>query len=152
MNVWQQAQDQMVALQAFLRARAAQPFKWGTSDCAVFAFDVVELLTGRDVVADLRNTYSTAYGAMRVLAGPGGLMGLADARLGPRATGAARLRPGRIALLADGVCDDEGVPTGALGVVMGRSIVAQGAERLVAVSADSAVAVWCLPFAGAASG
>jgi len=141
------------ALQLLLRQRAETPFVWGKSDCAIFAFDVVQLLTGRDVVADLRGTYSTAYGAMRVLVDQGGLIGLADKRLGARCAHGGTDGPpplGRIALLTDQVCDQDGFPTGALGVVVGRRILAQGANGLVAVPLGAALLVWGLPDRAAA--
>ena len=45
----------------------ATPFAWGTHDCATWAFDVRQLLTGEDAAKAWRGRYRTAKGAARVL-------------------------------------------------------------------------------------
>lgn len=132
----------------FVAQRVAVPFVWGRSDCAIFAFDAVLALTGHDVVADLRNTYSSAWGALRLLARHGGLAGLASARLGPDS---APL-PGTVALLRPGWVQADEPATGALGVVITPNIVvAQGATGLVGVPVAAVQQAWQLP-AGVAHG
>ncbi len=41
------------------------PFQWGVSDCALFAADVVEAMTGVDPAARWRGKYKTPRGSMR---------------------------------------------------------------------------------------
>lgn len=130
-------------LWAFVQARAARPFAWGTSDCAVFAFDAVYAHTDRDLVRDLRGTYFSALSAARLLARMGGLEALADQRF-VRRINAAEVRPGDVALLHDSVCDATDGHVGALGVALGTMVVAQGKSQLVAVPQTSA-AIWWRP-------
>lgn len=124
----------------FLALRQAQPFAWGTADCCTFAFDAVAALHGRDPVAALRGSYSSATGALRVLARFGGIEGLADQHLGPRIA-VHQVQDGDIALLHPWVREDDH-GTGALGVAYGPGIVSQGARALVMVPRDAALAWW----------
>lgn len=41
-------------LDGYLRMRAAQPFAWGVNDCALFAANAIETMTGTDIAADFR--------------------------------------------------------------------------------------------------
>ncbi|WP_235866844.1 DUF6950 family protein [Salibaculum griseiflavum] len=51
-----------------LEAAHAEPFAWGTHDCATWAFDLRRDLTGgADVAAEWRGRYRTALGALRVM-------------------------------------------------------------------------------------
>lgn len=68
-------------LAAFLAIRGPLPFCWALNDCALFAADCVQELTGTDLAADLRGSYGSAEGAARVLARHGGLLELVRARL-----------------------------------------------------------------------
>ncbi len=54
-----------LAYHDFLLERMKQPFKWGSNDCATCAADGLLALTGKDLMADLRGTYTTATGALR---------------------------------------------------------------------------------------
>ena len=47
--------------------RRGVPFSWGENDCALFAADVVQALTGTDYASSYRGRYSTAIGSVRVL-------------------------------------------------------------------------------------
>lgn len=70
-------------LDALLR-EAADGFRgWGVRDCALFAADAVEALTGHDPAAEFRGRYSTPLGAARALSryGAGDLIATADAVL-----------------------------------------------------------------------
>ncbi|AKJ28847.1 DUF6950 family protein [Caldimonas brevitalea] len=69
-------------LARLIAARLTHPFMWGVHDCALWAADVVEALTGVDIAAGVRGTYSTALQAERVLRVHGGLKGLGDDTLG----------------------------------------------------------------------
>lgn len=128
-------------LWAFVQSRAARPFAWGTSDCAVFAFDAVYAHTDRDLVHDLRGCYFSALSASRLLARLGGLQGLADQRFARRIT-AAEVKTGDVALLRGQLCDARDSHLGALGVALGSMLVAQGESQLVAVPQTSAAQWW----------
>lgn len=57
-------------LHAVVAARMRRPFAWG-DDCASFAGESVEAVTGIDFYAPFRGKYDDAIGAMRVIAGAG---------------------------------------------------------------------------------
>lgn len=54
-------------LLAFLEARRATPFAWGTNDCALFGADAALAMTDHDFAAPFRGRYTTARGALREL-------------------------------------------------------------------------------------
>ena len=62
----------------FLSDRAKQPFAWGSNDCATFSADGIQVLTGVDIMADLRG-YTTNVGAMQKIADVTGFKTLEDA-------------------------------------------------------------------------
>ena len=49
------------------RGALVKPFEYGTNDCAIFAADCVKAITGVDLAAELRGTYSTEAGALKVI-------------------------------------------------------------------------------------
>lgn len=50
-----------------LQAAMTRPFSWGEHDCCLFAADCVQAVTGVDVAADFRGTYTTPLGAKKPL-------------------------------------------------------------------------------------
>jgi hypothetical protein len=56
------------ALHLFLEEKDKQPLRYGENDCCLFVSDWVCILMGYDPAAEFRGTYSTAAGAMRILA------------------------------------------------------------------------------------
>lgn len=54
------------ALARVIEKHAAEPLKYGKSDCGQLAADAVEAVTGQDLFKDYRN-YTTEAGAARVL-------------------------------------------------------------------------------------
>lgn len=66
-------------------SRADQPFEWGKLDCALFAADAVELMTGEDLASEFRGKYDSEEGAQKALsaANGGGLVGVLNAKLEP---------------------------------------------------------------------
>jgi hypothetical protein len=121
--------------------RAATPFAWGVHDCAMWAFDAVRAVTGRDPAPDLRGAYATARQAMRLLQRMGGLQGLATARLGPpRALQGAPC--GAVVLLAQQACEGPAHQCGAFGVVWRGLVLAQGAQSLVVVPPGAVQHCW----------
>jgi hypothetical protein len=55
----QRKQTWQTLLHVFLEARCRQPFAWGSNDCALFAADAVNAITGTDLGADFRGKYAT---------------------------------------------------------------------------------------------
>lgn len=70
-------------LAAFVLERRDAGFVWGARDCAMFAADAIQAMTGDDVLAAWRGAYSSRFGALRALkrAGFDTLAELFDARL-----------------------------------------------------------------------
>jgi len=52
----------------FLLARETMEFAWGTNDCALFAADAVEAITGVDIAEDFRGKYTTEKKAFALIA------------------------------------------------------------------------------------
>jgi hypothetical protein len=67
------------AFHAFLQARAYTPFAWGVHDCALFAADGIEAMTGIDIAADFRGKYSDEAGALEAIKAIAGGETVADA-------------------------------------------------------------------------
>ena len=78
----QRLPDWPLRLEALLAARATQPFAWGSQDCATFAADAVQALTGVDVAPPHLRQHRHARAALRSLRRHGGLHGIAQAALG----------------------------------------------------------------------
>jgi hypothetical protein len=51
----------------FLEQRANMPFKWGSNDCALFAADGIQAITGIDIASAFRDKYTTQAGAMAAI-------------------------------------------------------------------------------------
>lgn len=60
-------------LASLIAQRIDQPFVWGVNDCALFAADCIEAMTGVDLAPDLRGQWQDQRQALRVIAGLGGL-------------------------------------------------------------------------------
>lgn len=60
-------------MHTFLLDRASTPFSFGTNDCALFVSDHINEITGLDIAAEVRGTYSTELGAAKQFAAAGGL-------------------------------------------------------------------------------
>lgn len=60
-----------------------KPLKWGENDCALFAANIIQALTGVDHAARFRGIYSTEDEADIIIINHGGLRMLATAALGP---------------------------------------------------------------------
>jgi len=61
LNMWERSLGDMVS------ERCKDPFIWGEWDCALFAAECILSMTGVDVAKGYRGTYSTSFGAIRVL-------------------------------------------------------------------------------------
>lgn len=130
----QRLPDWFTRLGGLVSSRLDEPFTWGERDCCLWAADAVQAVTGVDQAADLRGTYSTAYGAARVLAQTGGLAALCTQRLGPEVAPVAA-QVGDIGLV------DEGA-SGALVVNVGLHWMGQRAHGLGPVVTDKVLRAW----------
>ena len=74
--------DWQERLDALISTRREQPFAWGVNDCCTFAASAVEAMTGTDLAEGLRG-HRSAQEAAAVLREHGGVVGLANDRLGP---------------------------------------------------------------------
>lgn len=108
-NAWRPRFD------ALIRARMAAPFVWGTNDCCMFAADAVQTITGTDLAADLRGTYTTAQQATTVLQRIGGLEA-AGARAGAE-IGPLFAQIGDVGIASDGEQDVLAVCAGSVWLV-----------------------------------
>ena len=52
---------------SFLLERAQMPFAWGKHDCALFAADGIQAITGTDIAAAFRGKYTDEASAMKVI-------------------------------------------------------------------------------------
>lgn len=51
----------------FLIDHANKPFAWGSHDCALFAANAVEAITGVDIASEFRDKYTTQLAAIRTI-------------------------------------------------------------------------------------
>lgn len=51
----------------YLASKANSAFEWGVNDCALFAADLVLLITGRDIAAEYRGKYDSQLSAAAAL-------------------------------------------------------------------------------------
>jgi len=125
--------DWQLRFAAFERARRATPFAWGSNDCATFAADCVEALTGERLLPKLR-TATTARQAMRIARDAGGLRALSLRALG-NPVAPAFARPGDIVLLRVGRHE-------ALGVCNGTVAIGPSPRGVVSVEMQCAECAW----------
>lgn len=128
-----------------VRQHGGQAFVWGQHDCLLWALDVVHVLTGRELHADLRGHYATALQARRLLqrlAGAAGLQGLLTARLGPPLPAREPLRAGDVLLLGADACMGEAAEVGAVAVAWRGGAVGQADRGLRWLPSVQPVAAW----------
>jgi hypothetical protein len=110
-------------LAGFIEARRSRPFQWGANDCCLFAADWVLKASGLDPAAPLRGTYSTAFGAAKVLRERGGVRGLIRAYgepLGMQPIGAVYAQRGDIVIADTGNGEALGVSLGDVAAFVAR--------------------------------
>lgn len=118
----------------FVQGRQAQPFTWGPNDCASFAADAVQALTGVDMLAELRGHRLTERQALRRARAIGGIP-LAIVRAGLAPVAPAQARSGDLVLLAQGA-------QRVLAVCVGADAVAPGVDGLAVADMGRAVMAW----------
>lgn len=58
-------EDWPICLDAVIEAAQARPFQWGEHDCALFALQAVEAMTGVDYSDGARGSYNSEIGAAK---------------------------------------------------------------------------------------
>jgi hypothetical protein len=134
------------ALDAFLTSRAKTPFAWGAHDCALFAADGIEAMTGTDIAADFRGEYSDEAGALAAIKTIAGGETVADAAAWcaakhgipewPRPLFAQR---GDLVVYEDPTTKR---PVSGLIHLSGRHIVAAGPKGLMRISISRVLRAW----------
>lgn len=125
--------DWQLRLEAFARERLAMPFQWGRNDCALFAADAVQAMTGERLLPNMRG-YSDVRGALRLIDGAGGLRSIACYALGGFVL-PAYASVGDVVLVKFGKRE-------ALGICNGGTVIGPGPTGMVAIGMDAAVAAW----------
>ncbi len=121
------------------------PFKWGKNDCVTFVCDVLLAQTGIDYWASFRNTYSTEFGANKVMikfAG-GGLKNLADKLFSTNnflTIDSTQARMGDLVYFR--TCLYGKTPQETLGVYYEDNIIATGIEGLVSLDSNGIIKAW----------
>lgn len=122
------------AFHDFLLQRATAPFVWGANDCALFAADGIQVITGVDIAADFRGKYVDEAGAWETIREIcGGKTSVADAAAYcAEQNGLAELEHTRCAQRGDLVVFEnaEGVLVAGLVHLSGAHIVAVGEQGL----------------------
>lgn len=121
---------------ALVQANLQTPFAWGTHDCCLWAAAAVHAVSGQDLAATWRGTYSTAIEAARLLESLGGL-----AAVGALAGSAC---PPLLAANGDvGLLEHEGRQH--LGVCVGPVWLVVAAKGLAALPLEAATQAWKVP-------
>jgi cell wall-associated NlpC family hydrolase len=126
--------DWVAALAALVEARRLQPFAWGPNDCAAFAADAYQAMTGVDGLAELRGPRRTRREARQQLWAIGGVAA-ALLRAGLQPVTPALAQRGDVVLVAQGDWP-------ALAVCVGAEAVAPGPAGLECAPMARAVAAW----------
>ena len=126
--------DWQLRFEAFVAARQATPFAWGSNDCATFAADCVQALTGIDPAPKGLREHRTDLQAARTLQQHGGLVGIATAALGAPVS-ALQAQVGDVVLSKAGVRD-------MLAICNGATCIAPGPVGLVHLGMSTASLCW----------
>lgn len=125
-------------LEYFLDCRVYRPFRWGTNDCAAFAADAVQAMTGRDVLAELRVPRTTALEAMRAARRIGGVPAALE-RAGLEPIDPRDAHMGDLVMVRDPATQDADP---VLAVVTGNAAVCPGPRGAVVAPLSWGVAAW----------
>lgn len=118
-----------------VEAARSKPFAWGQHDCCTFAADCVQAMTGVDLMAEFRGRYTSAKGAVKVVA-KAGHAALADAWCAALAEIAPlAAQRGDVVMFET----DEGL---AVGVVTGTQAVAAGPDGVTFVPLELWLRAW----------
>ncbi len=141
MSALQRLHDWPLRLEAFVQQRAYQPFAWGVQDCALFAADAVQALTGVDVAPPHLRCHRHARAALRSMRAHGGLQAIAQAALGtPIAPALATVGDVLLVNSNNLAFAHPGRPM--LALCNGGTALATGQRGLVSVSLHRATHAW----------
>ena len=140
-------------LQALIGRSERRAFAWGAFDCCTFAADAVLAQTGADLLGELRGTWDTQVGALRVVrgltaAGFGAAMARVVLDAGLEEIPLPKAMRGDLVLVHSG----EARWTRAAAIVQGTHAVGPTAGTgLVSVARERWVRAWHVPFGGEGS-
>jgi hypothetical protein len=126
--------DWQLRLADLIAKRQTMPFAWGQNDCALFAADCVQAITGQDPAPAGLRRHRTAKQACRQLVRHGGLASIASSALG-------QPRPAAFAQVGDVVLAAAGKRP-MLAVCNGCTAMAPGPVGLVQVPIDPQAQCW----------
>jgi hypothetical protein len=131
------------ALRARVEAARARPFAWGANDCALFAADCVEAMTGVDLAAAFRGKYASPSGARRALMryGEGSLEATVTAILG-EPVAATLARRGDVVLFRSFPPDSPPEGIEALAVCLGEVAASPGPKVMTYVPMGEWLKAW----------
>lgn len=129
-------------LAALIEGYGRVQFDWGTNDCAMFCAAGVWALTQKDAAAVWRKKYSDEAGALRFIAAAGGLAALAEQGMSDAGIKFERIEP-RFGQRGD-PCLFVGPQGETLGIIEGRTLVAQAPTGLLRQPFDTAKIVWAI--------
>lgn len=115
----------------------ARHFAWGQHDCVTFAAHCAELITGQDLLAELRGQWTDRASAVRLLRRLGGMREAVTRVLGPELPTPALAWRGDLVLTSQG-----GKP--ALAVCNGAYAVGPGRGAIVRVPMSEGRAAWAV--------
>lgn len=69
-------------LHALIADRLRAPFAWGSQDCCLWVCDAIQAMTDHDPAADVRGSYRTERGALRLVKELGGMRAIGASRFG----------------------------------------------------------------------
>lgn len=120
-------------LAEYVESARAQPFAWGTHDCATFAAGAVEAVTGTRPQIPV---VTSAQAFSHLVRDHGDLEHMTSDQMGPSAAPASARRGDLVLVALDG--------RQCLAVCLGASAAAPGESGLVMVPMHAAIAAWAV--------
>jgi len=127
-------------LAAFVEARRATPFAWGTQDCMMFAADAVLVLRDVDIMTQYRGAYQTEAEGDALLDRDGGMEAILATAA--QAAGLAERAP-KLARRGDLVLVEHGNLLMA-GIVIGTAVAVTGSDGLAFVPTRMITRAWAV--------
>jgi hypothetical protein len=121
-------------MHAVIQDHRARKFVWGADDCCFFVARVIDAMTDSTIEAQLYELYGDEGGAIRFIAQHGGMREAVSSVLGPPSDARA--------VRGDAVLVNDGAGSQALGICLGKDVVAMGPTGLRVLSRSDILAVW----------
>jgi len=119
---------------AFIESRRILPHAYGSNDCCLFCADAILEMTGEDLAAGIRGTYSDQAGAEAILEAHGGLEAFVISILG-EPKGPLCARQGDVALIHTRHGD-------AVGICEGNHVAVPGDVEQILIPLSQALKSW----------